>query len=116
MLQMRYAAVVVFTIEVLLSHAPGTVSGEQSKYLSSMTGVKEGLLRRMAHVVLFVALSFTAASGFGVWGIGGVVVWSLLDEASKPIIPGRHFSWLDCGLNLIGTGVKLLNLYFEPDW
>lgn len=39
----------VFVIEVCLSHTPGEASGNQSKWLSSMTGVKEGLLRRLAH-------------------------------------------------------------------
>ena len=27
----------------------------------------------------------------------------LVDEATKPWIQGRHFSWFDVGLNLIGT-------------
>ncbi|WP_373218865.1 hypothetical protein [Ruminococcus sp. 5_1_39BFAA] len=30
-------------------------------------------------------------------------VWSYVDEATKPWIQGRHFSWFDVGLNLIGT-------------
>lgn len=30
-------------------------------------------------------------------------LWSYVDEATKPLIQGRHFSWFDVGLNLIGT-------------
>ena len=30
-------------------------------------------------------------------------VWSYADEATKPLIQGRHFSWFDVGLNLLGT-------------
>ena len=30
-------------------------------------------------------------------------LWSYVDEATKPWIQGRHFSWFDVGLNLIGT-------------
>ena len=102
----------VFVVEVCLSHATGTVSGNQSKWLSSMTGVKEGLLRRLAHVILFALLSFTAGAGFSWHGIVGAAVWAILDEVTKPIIPGRHFSWFDCSLNfvgcLIGLGIWLL--------
>lgn len=60
----------VFIIEVILSHVPGSVSGNQSKWLSSMTGVKEGLLRCSMHVLFFALLSFTAGSGFGWYGVG----------------------------------------------
>ena len=98
----------VFVIEVCLSHATGTVSGNQSKWLSSMTGVKEGLLRRAAHVILFAALAVTAGFGFGVWGIVGVAAWAILDEVTKPIIPGRHFClWPDVVLNLVGCLIGL---------
>ena len=106
---MRYLALVVFIIEVCLSHTSGETSGNQSKWLSSMTGVKEGLLRRLAHVVLFAALAVTAGLGFGTWGIVGVAVWALLDEVTKPIIPGRHFClWPDVVLNLVGCLIGLV--------
>lgn len=110
---MKVAAVVVFLIEVLLSHTPGETSGNQSKWLSSMTGVKEGLLRRLAHVILFAALAVTAGIGFGTWGIVSVAVWSLLDEVTKIPIPGRHFClWPDVILNyvgcLLGTAIWLI--------
>ena len=75
----------VFVIEVCLSHARGDVSGNQSKWLSSMTGVKEGLLRRLAHVILFAALAITAGFGFGIWGISAVFVWALLNDAYSDI-------------------------------
>ena len=99
---MQYVALVVFIIEVLLSHAPGEASGNQSKWLSSMTGVKEGLLRRLAHVILFAASAVTAGFGFGVWGIGAVAVWAVVDEISKIPVPGRHASAFDIFLNACG--------------
>lgn len=103
----------VFVIEVCLSHATGTVSGNQSRWLSSMTGVKEGLLRRLAHVILFATLALTAGLGFGAWGIVGVAVWALLDEVTKISIPGRHFClYPDVVLNyvgcLLGTAIWLI--------
>ena len=39
---------------LILSHIPGEPSGEESKWLSRMTGVKESVLRRSAHVVLYL--------------------------------------------------------------
>lgn len=31
-----------------------------------------------------------------------------LDEASKPMIIGRHFSWVDVGKNAAGAGAGML--------
>jgi VanZ family protein len=31
-----------------------------------------------------------------------------LDEASKPMISGRHFSWVDVGKNAAGAGAGML--------
>ena len=98
---MKMAAVAVYIIEVMLSHTPGTVSGNQSKWLSSMTGVKEGLLRRIAHVALFLLLALFSGLGFGRYGF--VFIWAFLDELTKIPIPGRHFSWFDVGLNILGA-------------
>lgn len=100
---MKFFAIAVFVVEVLLSHTPGEASENQSKWLSSMTGVKEGLLRRAAHVILFAALAVIAGLGFGTWGIVGVAAWAILDEVTKIPIPGRHFClWPDVILNIIG--------------
>jgi VanZ family protein len=73
-----------------------------------MTGVKEGLLRRLAHVVLFAALAVTAGLTWGWYGVGAVFVWALLDEVTKIPIRGRHFSWLDVGLNLGGAALGMV--------
>ena len=37
------------------------------------------------------------------WWLIIAPVWSYVDEATKPLIQGRHFSWFDVGQNLIGT-------------
>lgn len=107
---MRLAAVVVFIVEVVLSHTPGDRSGAESKTLSRLTGIKEVLLRRAAHVALFALLSLFAGLGFGWYGIGFAALWSFVDETTKPLIPGRHCSALDIGLNLIGVAVGLAML------
>ena len=48
--------------------------------------------------------------GYPCWGVIGVVVWSYIDEATKPLIQGRHFSWVDVGLNLIGVVIGCMVL------
>ena len=103
----KVAAVVWLIIEVVLSHTPGDRSGAKSKTLSRLTGIKEGLLRRAAHVFLFAVLGLLAGLGFGWYGIGFAALWSFVDEATKPLIPGRHCSALDIGLNLIGVAAGL---------
>lgn len=105
---MRIVAVVVFIIEVVLSHTPGQASGAQSQSLSRLTHLPEGFLRRGAHVVLFLALALFAALGFGPWAFVFCTVWGVADEATKPLVPGRHFSWIDVGLNLAGIVLGIL--------
>lgn len=106
---MRLAAVVVFIVEVVLSHTPGQASGAQSQSLSRLTHLPEGFLRSFAHVALFLVLALFAALGFGPWAFVFCTVWGVADEATKPRIPGRHCSVMDIGLNLIGiaAGVGL---------
>lgn len=99
---MKLAAVGWLLIECWLSHASGDRSGEESRWLAKTTGVDEGVLRRAAHVFLFLVLGLLAAEGWGWIGVAIAVVWGLVDEATKVWIPGRHFSWIDVGLNLIG--------------
>lgn len=102
---MRFAAVVVFIVEVVLSHQGGEKSGEESAWLARTTGIKEGLLRGGAHVFLFSLLSVFSALGFGPWAFVFCFVWSVADEWTKRRIRGRHFSWIDVGLNLAGVAV-----------
>ncbi|MBR2259037.1 MAG: VanZ family protein [Blautia sp.] len=99
----------VFILEVVLSHTPGNTSINQSAWLSSVTRVNEGLLRKVTHVVLFAILSFTVHLSWpetSLWArVGVVVAWSILDEVTKIPIPGRHCNLVDVVLNLVGTGI-----------
>lgn len=105
---MRIAAVLIFIVECWLSHQGGKKSGEESRWLARATGIKEKTLRRMAHVLLFLALSVCTGLGFGWQRIVGVCIWSVLDEVTKIWVRGRHCSALDIGLNLLGTGIGLI--------
>jgi len=102
---MRFAAVVVFIVECVLSHTPGPTSSVESKTLSRLTGINEAALRRFAHVFLFSLLSVFSALGFGPWAFVFCAVWSVADEWTKRWIRGRHCSAVDIGLNLAGVAV-----------
>ena len=87
---MQIVAVVVFIIEVGLSHTPGQASGAQSQSLSRLMHLPESFLRSFAHVLLFLALALFAALGFGPWAFVFCTIWTVMDEWTKRWIPGRH--------------------------
>lgn len=107
--------VIWFIFMTILSHQDGEHTGKTSRELAEYlhflnTDINElnGRLRRIAHIVVFavltVLLGLTLQLGeLPIGWIGIVTVWSYVDEATKPWIQGRHFSWFDVELNLVGT-------------
>lgn len=98
-----------------LSHIGGTASSEESRWLASMTGVKEGTLRRSAHVVVYAVLGVLATvawSDTALWiRCLALVTIAVADETSKalPCFPGRHCSvWPDMALNLLGCVIGVV--------
>ena len=104
---MKIIAILWFILEAWLSHTPGERSGKESRSLSAVLHVDERLLRKTAHVVMFTVLAILVSLSFPKWCLWLVVGWALVDEATKPLVPGRHFSWPDVGLNLLGTAVGI---------
>ena len=109
-----------FVFMTYLSHQDGEHTrrtsqelAEKLSFLNVDAGVLNGKLRRIAHVIVFavlmVLLGMTLQAGemqigkLPVWIMAFPVIWSYADEATKPLIQGRHFSWFDVGLNLLGT-------------
>lgn len=119
--------VVWFVFMTWLSHQNGNDTGETSRHLAEELGglfgsvdITElnGKLRQVAHTVVFAVLTVlvltTVCVGGGSWRavVIAVVVllfWAWCDEYTKPLmeklglIPGRHFSWYDVGLNILGV-------------
>lgn len=108
-----------FIFMTYLSHQDGEHTGRTSRklaeelsehicFLGADINALNGKLRRFAHIVVFavltVLLGFTLQFGeLSMWWLIIAPVWSYVDEATKPLIQGRHFSWFDVGQNLIGT-------------
>lgn len=106
-----------FILMTWLSHQDGEHTGETSRelarylqFLNSDVGQLNSQLRRAAHVIVFAV--FTLLLGITLhmgekpaWILGFPIFWAWADERTKPFIKGRHFSWIDVGLNLIGTGI-----------
>ena len=108
---MKIVAILWFILEAWLSHTPGDKSGEESRSLSAVLHVNEGFLRKAAHVMMFAVLALLVALSFPQWCLWLVAGWALADEATKPFVLGRHFSWQDVGLNLLGTAVGIVTGY-----
>lgn len=114
------AAAVWFVFMTWLSHQTGEETGRVSRTLAKDLRPLcrredpeqlNALLRRAAHIVVFAVLTVLAtlavtnAGGKGNLPAlyGALAVWCWADEATKRFVPGRHFHWLDVGLNLLGS-------------
>lgn len=96
--------------EVFLSHQNGKDSGRESRAISKTLHVSEGILRTAAHSFLFAILMFLSLMAFpdSIWPAIGVGLWTIIDEMTKPLSPGRHCSTADIFWNILGVGVGWL--------
>lgn len=112
-----------FLFMTWLSHQNGEdtskTSRELAEKLSFLQEDEETLnyrLRCAAHVVTYLILVLLLGvtlelGGLPYWPLGAVLVWSWVDEATKPLVRGRHFSWRDVGLNWLGCGLGFAFLW-----
>ena len=82
-------------------------------FLSPDTETLHSNLRRYAHIILFAVFTFLFTltlhnfhSPYYLLAFPLLYTWA--DEATKVFIPGRHFSWFDVGLNLIGVVIGVV--------
>ena len=85
--------------------------------LDSDINFLNGRLRRLAHVVVYAVLTVLLAitlklGGYSLWLTAGTIVWGWADEATKPLVQGRHFSWLDVGRNVLGIALGMVIVIF----
>lgn len=107
--------IIWFVFMTWLSHQDGEHTDRTSKelakrlkFLYSDSVILNNVLRKLAHVVVFAVFTFLwgltiKAGGLSPWLMMLAVIWAWADEATKPMIPGRHFSWFDVRLNLVGV-------------
>ena len=112
--------IISFVTLIYLSHQNGKATHETSltlaRILSFLSSDKEKLhilLRRSAHIILFFVFSlfFTLtlrSFSLSLFLLAFPFLYSWADEATKVFTPGRHFSWFDVGLNMIGTVLGVL--------
>ena len=113
-----------FLFMTYLSHQDGEHTGRASRelaeklsFLDSDINILNGRLRRLAHVVVYAVLTVLLAitlklGGYSLWLTAGTIVWGWADEASKPLVQGRHFSWLDVGRNVLGIALGMVIVIF----
>ena len=97
--------------------------------LSASIGIRtdpasiQNLIRRAAHVVIYLVLCFLLCRAFrfsfrGVWllptAIALCMAIGVLDEYQKAFIPGRHLHWNDVLLNCVSTVPGALIGWFAP--
>lgn len=100
--------IVILLLAIWLSHQPGDISGMESSRIAAFLGVSDEFLRSACHYMLFLLIAVCCGVSLVLWE--KPLWWMLLifalclaDEASKPLIVGRHFSWIDSGKNAVGA-------------
>jgi VanZ family protein len=73
----------------------------------------ESILRISAHFVLFfvlggllysvIRITWDKAGSAHLWALGICFILGIMDEVKKVFIAGRHLSWEEAGLNVIGA-------------
>lgn len=75
------------------------------------------VIRKLAHPFVFCVLAilvlFTLSQKYQtikvfIFAIILMALWTWIDEFTKLLIPGRHFSWYDVSLNFLGVIVGVL--------
>ena len=112
--------IISFIILFYLSHQNEEDTHETSQtlanhfsFLSPDTDTLHSNLRRYAHIILFSVFSFLFTLTLNTlflpyYFLAFPLLYTWADEATKVFIPGRHFSWFDVGLNIIGVVIGVV--------
>lgn len=112
--------VIWFIFMTYLSHEDGEHTSKTSLRLAKLftflgDDIKEidRYLRKLAHIVVFAVFAVlfcitVRIANLPVWTMSLVYIFTIVDEATKPLIRGRHFSIYDVMLNIAGTSIGVL--------
>ena len=70
-------------------------------------------LRKIAQIVVFAVFTIlycmtVRIAELQIWTMSLVYLFTVVDEATKPLIKGRNFSWYDVILNVAGASIGVL--------
>ena len=109
-----------FILMTFLSHESGEHTARTSlklagflKFLGDDIDEIDRYLRKVAHIVVFAIFTILFCktmqlAKLPVWSMSLVYIFTIVDEATKPLIRGRHFSISDVMLNVAGTTAGVL--------
>ena len=113
-----------FLFMMYLSHQDGEHTrrtsrelAEKLSFLDPDMNILNGRLRRLAHVVVYAVLTVLLAitlklGGYSLRLTVGTIVWAWVDEATKPLVQDRHFSWFDVGRNVLRIAIGMVIVIF----
>ena len=109
-----------FIFMTYLSHEDGEHTSRTSlrlarhlKFLGDDIEEINTYLRKVAHIVVFAVFAIlycttVKIANLPLWTLSLVYLFSIVDEITKPLIKGRHFSWYDVLFNVAGTTIGVL--------
>lgn len=120
-----------FCFMTYLSHQSGKATAELSMGITKKIieffqlghyNEIHNLMRKLAHpfvfsiftiLVLFMLVQKWNNKKILIFAITFMGLWAWIDEITKLLIPGRHFSWYDVLLNLLGVviGILIFNIF-----
>lgn len=123
-----------FWVMIYLSHQNGKATTELSKRIVekiieyfNLTSYNEihYTIRKLAHPFVFIIFSILVLFTISLkWNNKRIYIcviilmslWTWLDEVTKLSITGRHFSWLDTLLNLLGVIIGIIIFILFNYW
>ena len=112
--------VIWFIFMTYLSHEDGEHTSKTSLRLARLlTFLGDDIeeidryLRKIAHIVVFAVFTIlycmtVRIAELPIWTMSLVYLFTVVDEATKPLIKGRSFSWYDVILNVAGASIGVL--------
>jgi len=116
------AMLVIFVASAQPKYGPPPGAGPFTIYFSGMLpvfpGLWEFLIKKSAHLIAYGVLALLLARALVAWGMPArraailavilAIFYALLDEVHQSLVPGRHASLMDIGLDAAGAGLFIV--------
>lgn len=103
---MVFVDILWLCVMLYLSHASGEHTARQSRELHRITRINEKVLRVVAHLVCYMVLGvlWAITVDVSIW-LAALIPVAVIDEGTKQFIKGRHTSYPEMGLNILGAAI-----------